>query len=76
MTPNQISCDYVSDTKIFGGGWGGTFAAVTAGSNHPGGVNVGFADGSVKFIKNNINPQTWWGLGTRNAGEVISTDAY
>jgi prepilin-type processing-associated H-X9-DG protein len=28
-----------------------------AGSNHPGGVNVGFADGSVRFIKDTIN--TW-----------------
>jgi prepilin-type N-terminal cleavage/methylation domain-containing protein/prepilin-type processing-associated H-X9-DG protein len=76
MTPNQISCDYVSDTSIYGGGWGGVFAGVTASSNHPGGVNVGFADGSVKFIKNNINVQTWWGLGTRNGGEIISSDAY
>jgi prepilin-type N-terminal cleavage/methylation domain-containing protein/prepilin-type processing-associated H-X9-DG protein len=76
MTPNQNSCDYVSDTTIFGGGWGGTFAGVTAASSHPGGVNVGFADGSVKFAKNSINPQTWWGLGSRNLGEVISSDAY
>jgi hypothetical protein len=30
----------------------------------------------VKFIKNNINVQTWWGLGTRNGGEIISSDAY
>ena len=28
------------------------------------------ADGSVKFIKNTINPQTWWALGSRNLGEV------
>jgi prepilin-type processing-associated H-X9-DG protein len=76
MTPNQISCDYVSDTTVWGGGWGGTFAGVTAASNHPGGVNVGLADGSVKFVKNSVNPQTWWALGSRNGGEVISSDAY
>jgi hypothetical protein len=34
------------------------------------------ADGSVKFIKDSINMQTWWSLGTRNGGEVISSDAY
>ena len=56
-----------------GGGWIG---ATTASSNHPGGVNVGFGDGSVKFIKDSVNYQTWWGLGTRNMGEIVSSDAY
>jgi prepilin-type processing-associated H-X9-DG protein len=45
-------------------------------SNHPGGVNVLMTDGSVKFIKNSISWQTWWALGTRNVGEVISSDSY
>ena len=56
--------------------WGGVGAAITATSNHPGGVNVGFADGSVKFIKDSVNLQTWWALGSRNGGEVISADQY
>jgi prepilin-type N-terminal cleavage/methylation domain-containing protein/prepilin-type processing-associated H-X9-DG protein len=47
-----------------------------ASSNHPGGANVMFGDGSVKFIKDSINMQTWWALGTRNSGEVISSDSY
>ena len=33
-------------------------------------------DGSVKFIKQSINPRTYNALGTRNVGEVISSDAY
>ena len=45
-------------------------------SNHPGGVNTAMADGSVKFIKSSINMQTWWALGTRAGGEVLSSDAY
>jgi prepilin-type N-terminal cleavage/methylation domain-containing protein/prepilin-type processing-associated H-X9-DG protein len=45
-------------------------------SNHPGGVNVGFADGSVKFIKDSVGLQAWWALGTRAGGEVISSDQY
>jgi prepilin-type processing-associated H-X9-DG protein len=45
-------------------------------SLHPGGVNVGFADGSVRFIKNTVAPNTWWALGSRNLGEVISADQY
>ena len=36
-------------------------------SNHPGGVNVSFMDGSVHFIKNSINLQPWWFMGTRGA---------
>ena len=32
-------------------------------SFHPGGVNVAFSDGSVKFIKDSINIQTWWAIG-------------
>ncbi|WP_406697126.1 DUF1559 domain-containing protein [Singulisphaera sp. Ch08] len=44
-------------------------------SNHPGGVNVGSMDGSVRFIKNTINLPTWWSFGTRNGGEIISADS-
>ena len=49
---------------------------MNANSNHPGGVNCAFADGSVKFIKDSINPNIYWALGTRAYGEVISSDAY
>jgi len=47
-----------------------------ASSNHPGGVNACMADGSVKFIKNSIARMTWWALGTRGGGEVLSSDSY
>jgi prepilin-type processing-associated H-X9-DG protein len=45
-------------------------------SNHPGGVNIGFADGSVRFVKDSVSVQTWWALGTRSSGEVVSSDSY
>jgi len=45
-------------------------------SNHPGGVNTAMADGSVKFIKSSVNMQTWWALGTKAGGEVLSSDSY
>jgi prepilin-type N-terminal cleavage/methylation domain-containing protein/prepilin-type processing-associated H-X9-DG protein len=45
-------------------------------SNHPGGVNLGLADGSVRFVKNSVGLQPWWALGTRSGGEVISSDQY
>jgi hypothetical protein len=33
-------------------------------------------DGSVKFIKDTIALPTWWAIGTRGQGEVVSADAY
>jgi prepilin-type N-terminal cleavage/methylation domain-containing protein/prepilin-type processing-associated H-X9-DG protein len=47
-----------------------------ANSFHPGGCNVLFTDGSVKFIKSTIAINTWWSLGTKANGEVISGDQY
>ena len=51
-------------------------AHVAARSFHPGGVNVGFCDGSVHFVKDSVNMTTWRALGTRMGGEVISSDQY
>jgi len=45
-------------------------------SNHSGGVNGLFTDGSVKFIKDSIAYPTWWAIGTRGGGETVSSDAY
>jgi prepilin-type N-terminal cleavage/methylation domain-containing protein/prepilin-type processing-associated H-X9-DG protein len=73
--PNGLSCAPGNPTG--GAAWlPGTTSIITANSNHPGGVNVAFADGSVRFIKDNVSIQIWWALGTRNQGEVISQDSY
>jgi prepilin-type N-terminal cleavage/methylation domain-containing protein/prepilin-type processing-associated H-X9-DG protein len=45
-------------------------------SRHPGGVNAGFGDGSVRFIKNSISMPTWLALNTISGGEVLSSDSY
>jgi prepilin-type N-terminal cleavage/methylation domain-containing protein/prepilin-type processing-associated H-X9-DG protein len=45
-------------------------------SNHPGGANVLMTDGSVHFIKDSVARLTWWALGTRDGGEVVSSDSY
>ena len=47
-----------------------------ANSFHPGGCNVGFADGSVRFVKSSIAMMTWWALGTKADGEIVSSDQY
>jgi len=40
-------------------------------SMHPGGVNVMFGDGSIRFIRNSIDVATWRGLATREGREVL-----
>ena len=74
MPPNSMGCDNQNDGNT--GGYASEQDAVPPSSNHPGGVNVGFADGSVHFIKNQVSLISWWALGTRAGGEVISSDSY
>ncbi|APW60737.1 DUF1559 domain-containing protein [Paludisphaera borealis] len=64
-TPNKKSC-YFRPTRL----------VMTVSSLHPGGVNVGFADGSVRFVKNSIDRITWRAIGSMNGGEVVSSDSY
>ncbi len=54
------------------------FSAAAKGfkSRHPGGANFLFADGSVHFLKMSISMYVYCSLGSRNGGEVISSDAY
>ena len=48
----------------------------TLSSFHSGGANVGFVDGSVRFIKSSTANLIVWQLASINQGEVISSDAY
>jgi prepilin-type N-terminal cleavage/methylation domain-containing protein/prepilin-type processing-associated H-X9-DG protein len=73
-TPNTLSC--MAGNTQNAAYLGGYQDIITASSNHSGGVNVCFADGSVHFVKDSVNIQTWWALGSRNQGEVISSDSY
>jgi len=55
---------------------GSMAANIGMSSYHSGGANALFADGSVHFLKASLNQVTLWGMGSRNQGEVISSDAY
>jgi prepilin-type N-terminal cleavage/methylation domain-containing protein/prepilin-type processing-associated H-X9-DG protein len=67
-TPNTISCAGTG----YVGNMSNMAMQIPPSSNHGGGVNVLFGDGSVHFISDNIDLQTWRALGTINGGEVIN----
>jgi prepilin-type N-terminal cleavage/methylation domain-containing protein/prepilin-type processing-associated H-X9-DG protein len=77
QVPPNIPCVGSSQT---GGSVGGVYSGLgmtsALRSKHPAGVNVGMADGSVRFIKNSINLYTWRSLASMAGGEVISSDSY
>ena len=76
VTPNSKQAPWNSCRATCGGCGPDDSNFSNAQSNHPGGVNVMLADGSVRFIKDSINPQTWMALGTKSNGEVITSDSY
>jgi prepilin-type N-terminal cleavage/methylation domain-containing protein len=65
--------DYETALIVSGGP---TYAALTARSYHPGGVNALSGDGSVRFVKSTIDGMVWRALGTVGGGEVVSSDQY
>ena len=73
--PNSLSCmNTTADASWLT--YVGPFGSTPATSNHPSGVNLALTDGSVRFVKDSVALPVWWGLGTRNGREVISSDAY
>jgi len=66
MMPNEKSCQ-----SYWGDWFGSNLMAAT--SEHKAGVNVGFSDGSVRFIGANISEEIWWAYGTRNGGEATTS---
>lgn len=65
--PNNAPCES-GNTLALGGRW--NFAR----SFHTGGVNAVLGDGSVRFVRNNINLITWRAMGTRSDGLVVAND--
>jgi prepilin-type processing-associated H-X9-DG protein len=81
QTPNRRSCYWANVTSFPTTSSdqdyaGGTQTMVAASSNHPGGVNVLFMDGSVHFIKSTVSFQAWYALATPGRGEVLSSGSY
>ncbi|QDU09851.1 DUF1559 domain-containing protein [Gimesia aquarii] len=62
LNPNRVSCKN-------GFTWDGV--VLPPSSRHPGGVNVLFGDGSVRFINENISLIVWQAMGTISGAESL-----
>ncbi|QDT02339.1 Type II secretion system protein G precursor [Rubripirellula lacrimiformis] len=62
---NQRNC------HVYGGEDDG-MNLVTLSSHHVGGVHVAMADGSVRFMAEQIDRELYWAQGSRNGSEVLS----
>lgn len=72
QTPNRTACSY-GDIQQDGRG---SITLVNSSSQHPGGVNMLFMDGSVRFIKSSISYIPYYGIATPNGGEVVPADQF
>jgi len=75
--PDSMAGDIFCDpTKVPCDGSAGHWVVInfSARSYHPGGVNVGMADGSVHFVEDQIDHDIWQALGSINGGEVIPAE--
>jgi prepilin-type N-terminal cleavage/methylation domain-containing protein/prepilin-type processing-associated H-X9-DG protein len=69
--PNRYCCEY-ADTNV---DWRATITMQNASSNHPGGVNTLFMDGSVRFIKSSVNWMPWYAIATPDGNEAFDSNA-
>lgn len=65
ITPNSTDPDCILPL-----GAPGVWGLLGTRSNHPGGVNLALADGSVRFVSSTIQYQVWKALGSRAGGEI------
>ena len=71
LPPNGISVVVVAGNSDLATSINSGAQATTASSRHPDGVNLVLVDGSVRFIKNEIDTGIWRGLGSIAGGETL-----
>ena len=74
--PNTRTCAGMDPGMMMGGQMINMAVQLPPSSYHPGGVNVLFGDGSVRYTKDTIALNVWRALSTRNGGEVTSSSDY
>jgi prepilin-type N-terminal cleavage/methylation domain-containing protein/prepilin-type processing-associated H-X9-DG protein len=70
--PNRTNCvyhDINQDSRA-------SITMIAASSYHPGGVNVLFMDGSVRFVKNGVSYAPWYAIATPDQGESVSSESF
>lgn len=65
--PPNPPCSYRTPTRV---------DVYAARSRHPEGVNAALADGSVRFVRDTVDPVVWRGLGSSQGGEVIAAESF
>jgi prepilin-type N-terminal cleavage/methylation domain-containing protein/prepilin-type processing-associated H-X9-DG protein len=75
VLPNRYACAYYDQEQEWGDSRA-TITAINASSNHPGGVNVLFMDGTVRFVKSSVGYQPWVAISTVDNGETVSADSF
>lgn len=50
-----------------------TRGVFSARSMHPGGVNISMLDGSVRFISDNVDSESWQAIGSASKEEIVGT---
>jgi prepilin-type N-terminal cleavage/methylation domain-containing protein/prepilin-type processing-associated H-X9-DG protein len=67
MRPNRKSCN---------AGWDTSTHLMAPSSMHPGGVNILFGDGTVRFISNDVDYEVFRAIGTRDGREQIDNTKF
>lgn len=73
MVPDQFNWCADAPVKRAPCIWTGTNMFVSVRSYHPAGVNMGYADGSVRYVGNSIDPAVFLAIGSRNGAETVTT---
>ncbi len=78
VTPNTLVPDrfnWCSDNPVPAAPciYTGVDMFVSVRSYHPGGINFGLADGSVRFVTNYVDPVLYAALGSRDGGDAIGS---
>jgi prepilin-type processing-associated H-X9-DG protein len=71
MPPNAHGCSQTSSGSVDAIPINEDGGATTASSRHNGGVNVAFADSSLRFINDSIDIMVWRAIGSRAGEEVV-----
>jgi prepilin-type N-terminal cleavage/methylation domain-containing protein/prepilin-type processing-associated H-X9-DG protein len=72
LQPNTYASDCATSRPITGTRGGSDSGSYAARSLHAQLVNVAFADGSVRSIKNSIDNSVWRAIGTCNGSDAVS----